>query len=101
MKMLPKLCEIQPGNGAASCNNAIFVPRKTFLPALTAVLAVLAKTATIKQLDGFSCFISAFYRVVTTVLGQCQTRNKVEQLSRSTLLRNKVERESCSTLLCV
>jgi len=32
--------------------------------------------------------------------GQCQKCNKVEQLSRSTLLCNKVKRESCSTLSC-
>jgi len=35
------------------------------------------------------------------VLGQCQTSNKVEKLSHSTLLCDKVERQSCSTLLRV
>jgi len=33
--------------------------------------------------------IITFY-VYKITLGQCQTRNKVEQLSRSTLLRDKV-----------
>ena len=85
----------------------------------TSVIKSVAETDYVRVSVSSRQFISPpALPAVGLSLGHCQTRNKVEQLSRSTSLRvkvayltsqvaqlltlcNKVERESCSTLLRV